>query len=275
MRAEPIASVEFEPFRWQGFEVLLPPEWAPVALIGDRKEGYCRFGSPGSLNCQIRWKSAKPGAKLKDSLFSYFRLLQKESKKAKTTLSSEFEELDGRIHYKWRGHARGRGELFFSETCSRVFFIEVVGTKKDSLAGAKDIVASFRSEGKGGKDRWSVLGLKVCFPSAVSLDKRQFQAGRTILTVSAPGFRAEASRWGFGEQLVKKHGLEPWARAAFGLGTQPCQESENGLVFDRSSFLGPRQRTLVRLEKDLNQITAVKATFRKPKWRPEWDWLDS
>ncbi len=263
-------------FRWQGFEVLLPEDWAPVSLIGDRREGYCRFGSPGSMGFQVRWKATRRPGRLKDSLFAYFRILQKEARRAGKAFESELEESDDGIAYRWRAHAKAQGQLFYSPVCGRVFFLELLGDRKDSLALYRRIASTFRPMDPKGPDRWSVLGLDVRFPSLVQLEKRTFQAGRTVLEFSAKGFRAQASRWGFGEQLAAQHGLARWAVAALSLSEQGThQDGPDSLYWDGPSRLGWRSRALVRLDRDKNRILALKASYRKPQWRPEWDWLES
>jgi len=263
-------------FRWQGFEVVLPEDWAPVSLIGDRREGYCRFGSPGSVGFQVRWKETKHPGRLKDSLFAYFRILQREARKAGKTFESDLEETDCGIAYRWRAHAKAQGQLFYSSICGRVFFLELLGDRKDSLALYRRISSTFRSSDPAGPDRWTVLGLDVRFPAPVQLEKRTFQAGRTLLEFSAKGFRAQASRWGFGEQLAERHGLAEWAAAALALpGPAIRAEDPDRVAWEGKPRFGWNSLALVRLDRDQNRILALKASYRKPQWRPEWDWLES
>ncbi|MEJ5169999.1 MAG: hypothetical protein WHU10_03340 [Fimbriimonadales bacterium] len=263
-------------FRWQGFEVCLPEDWAPVSLIGDRREGYCRFGSPGSVGFQVRWKAAKHPGRLRDPLFAYFRILQKEARRAGKSFESELEEADGRIRYRWRAHSKAQGEIFHSSVCGRLFFLELLGDRKDSLGLYRRIASSFRSQDPAGPDRWCVLGLTVRFPKTVRLESRLFQAGRTVLEFSARGFRAHASRWGFGSQLAERHGLAGWAAGAFRVPQSELVEiAPHRLQWDGANRFGARTRLLVRLDEEQNRILALKASYRNTRWRPEWDWLES
>ncbi|MCX7800174.1 MAG: hypothetical protein N2109_07525, partial [Fimbriimonadales bacterium] len=152
-----------------------------MSLIGDRKEGYCRFGSPGTLGFQVRWKHARRPGRLKDALFAYFRLLQKESRRAGKAFESEMDEDGDRISYQWRGHAKATGQLLYSPVSQRVFFLELMGERKDSLGLFGQIAGSFRALDPDGPDRWTVLGLSVRLPKRANLDSRSFHAGRTVL----------------------------------------------------------------------------------------------
>lgn len=233
-----------------------------------------RLGSTGKLNFQVRWKESKKTADLKPALKEYLSKLERDAKKAKVTFKSEFEKTDDAIVYRYAGVGQGRGKLFFNAPCSRVFFVEVVGGRKDSILPAfRDLVADFSSPGDKTSEAWSVLGLSFRVPGKLNLDKKTFLAGRTELTLRGRHAHVLATRWGFGRQLVEKHGLEPWARAALHLGDAKVEEQEQGLEFTKPGILRATY-TLVTLSEEDNQIVGLQVSCRRPEWRPKWDWLD-
>lgn len=267
----PIQNNDF--FGWQGFGFPIPPDYAPLTLTGNRREGYARLGSAGRLNIQIRWRTMQGKVKLKTALETYFDKLKRDSKKAKEKFTSDIEEGGDSLLYKYNGAGQGRGKILISEASKRLLFIEVVGSRKDQLLPTFRLVDSgLHDYGKDEWEVWSLLGLKFRSPVQLTLERKLMQAGRTQLVFGARSLRLEADRWGFGEQLIKKHGLAAWAMAALKIGLEPSVSEEAHVEFAPSGFLKPTS-AVVRYDEDLNQITTLKAITRNPKRRPAWDWL--
>jgi hypothetical protein len=262
-------------FGWQGFSLEHPDDWGPVTLTGTRKEGYVRITSPGRLGLQIRWKEAAGPGELKPRLFSYFDRLARDAKRAKVEFRREHEEDGERLTYRYNGTVHARGALFFSPPCGRVFFLEVVSSRNESfLVPFRQMLGSFQSFGQQPLETWSVLGLQVHLPPGLLVEKRQFLAGRTQLMLSKRGVQVLADRWGFGEQLIQKHGLEAWAAAALAMPRPEIKEEGCGLrLVQKGSLLKPRREALVMLDIDQNQITTLTVASRQSQWRPQWDWL--
>ena len=108
-----------ELFAWEGFSFLHPNDWAPVTLAGTRREGYVRLQGSGRIGGQVRWTKSAKGAELSHALESYFRLLERDAKKAKTGFQAEKEAApEEGLRYRWLGQGQGRGELFRSP-CGR------------------------------------------------------------------------------------------------------------------------------------------------------------
>ena len=266
-------SRAIEVFAWQGFSFEHPVDFAPLAITGTRREGYARLASAGKLNFQIRWKQTKKAGDLMPPLKEYLAKLERDAKKAKIQFRSEFDKTDGAITYRYTGVGQGRGKIFHNEACSRVFFLEVVGARKDALLPAfRELSATFSSEGDLKNERWSIFGLSFCVPGQMSIEKKTFQAGRTELILRGRHARIVATRWGFGNQLIQRHGFEPWARAALSLHDAPVEVQERGLAFTARGILRATY-TLVKLDEAENQIVALQVSCRRPDWRPTWDWL--
>lgn len=261
-------------FGWQGFGFPTPPDFAPLTLSGTRREGYVRLGSAGRLNIQMRWRSAHGKLKLKPVLDSYLAKLKRDAKKAKEPFNAEIDERDGALFYRYTGQGQGRGKLFFSEPSGRLLFLEVVGGRKDQLLPAFRLIeGGLVDYGDDDWEVWSLLGLRFRSPVPLTLERKLMQAGRTQLVLRAKALRLEAERWGFGEQLIKKHGLVAWAQAALRLTREPSEADARSLVFSPAGLLKPTS-AIVRYDEEKNQITVLKAVTRKANRRPTWDWLD-
>ena len=272
-KASPPLSPAIEVFAWQGFSFEHPTDFAPAAITGSRAEGYVRLASAGKLNFQVRWKQSKKPHDLLPALKEYLAKLGRDAKKAKAQYRSEFERSDDGITYRYTGVGQGRGKLFHSAACRRVFFLEVVGGRKDPLLPAyRQLVGGFRSDGDADGERWSVLGLSFRVPGQMTIEKKLFQSGRTELTLRGRHARVVASRWGLGNQLVQKHGLEQWARAACNLRDAELEEEPRGLRFVARG-LWRATHTLVSRDEQENQIVALQVSCRRPEWRPAWEWL--
>jgi hypothetical protein len=258
---------------WQGFRFEHPDDWAPVSLTGSEREGYVRLASSGRLALQIRWHTFRGRVDLEWLLGPYGRALERHSKRDREefrfTTSAEDES---QITYHWIGKGQGRGSLFVSRECGRVFFLEVLGARKDQLLPSlKQVRESFRSIQEESR-LWSILGLSVRLPIGLRLEKHAFQAGKTQLTFIAKGTRIECTRWGFAEQLLSKRTLEEWSTAFLGMAKATIKVEPTGLRLASSSF-GSKKEALVTLQSEHNQIVAMKASFRNDKGRPTWDWL--
>lgn len=261
-------------FAWQGFRLEHPDDWSPVALSGTRREGYVRLASPTRVAAQIRWKRSPQPGDLSTRLRTYFARLEKDAKRAKQPFKSTSDWDGERLEYRWVGNGQGRGALFASAECGRVFFVEVNGGRKDSLKPpARCLVDGFASGPVDGREPWALLGLDVSLPEGLVVEKKLLVSGRTGLTFKGRGYRIQADRWGFGAQLLAKHGLEPWARAALHLKRGEALHEHWGIRFAPHGRLGRTTEALVRFDEFENQMVAVVVRGGRRRRRPEWDWL--
>jgi len=226
------------------------------------------------LNIQLRWRTVQGKVKLRSALDAYLDKLKRDAKKSKEAFSADIEEKDGALSYRYTAQGQGRGKILISEASNRLLFLEVVGARKDQL------LPTFRLVEKGlvdyGNDEWevwSLLGLRFRSSLPLTLERKLMQAGRTQLVFRAKSLRLEAERWGFGEQLIKKHGLEAWAQAALSINKEPEAVDSHRIEFLPSGLLKPTS-AIVFFDEPKNQITTLKACSRSPKRRPSWDWLD-
>ena len=254
---------------WQGFSFEHPDDWALAAVTGRRSEGYLRLASPGRIGCHVRWKHARSAGNLHTKLDGYFATLQKDAKKGRESFQSDTTDEDGGLAYRWLGAGQGRGRLFYCSGSRRVYFLEVVGGRKDSLLPhLREIAASFSVD----RELWSVFGLGFVLPKPANLESKSFLSGRTRLSFRARGARIEAERWAFGDQLVEKHGLEGWAKAAIPGRRLKFEEQQGGLAYLKRGLIPTTG--LVRHDAERNQLVVLQVRTRKPEWRPAWDWLD-
>ena len=257
-------------FAWESFSLLHPDDWAPVTITGNRKEGYVRLASTGRLSCQVRWKEADKAGNLEERLETYLGKIRADARKAKSKIETHSEPDGDGLGYQYSGYAHGKGRLFHDTKTWRVFFLEVTSTKADRLgAPFKAIEDSFET----GKERWAVLGLDVMLPGYLKVEKKTFLSGRTQLILGGQGAVVDAQRWGFGEQLLAKHGFANWARAALEMEKAAVLEADAGIALELPNILRGPSYALAKLLPELNQIVSIKVRTRKPEWRPSWEWF--
>ncbi len=263
-------------FGWQGFLLEHPDDWAPATLSGHRQEGYARIVSPDRLGLQVRWKTSKPTDGLKVALESYLAKLRQDAKKANVAFTSDTDQDGSNWTYRYHGVTHGRGTLFYSKPCRRLFFLELFSTQRDSLQTSfRQALQTFHSFGEDSKELWSVLGLHLKPPRGLVIERKDFQAGLIRLQMQVKGVHLKAERWGFAEQLIAQHGIEAWSKATLELPHGQVETTPDGIrIFKNSLWPLSPVEALVKVEPDLNQIITVRVATRRSEWRPEWDWLN-
>ena len=259
-------------FAWEGFSLEHPEDWAPVALTGKREEGYVRIASGSKLSLQVRWKDAPGTVDLDARLESYFEKLRQGFTKEKQPFSSRVTLGDLRREYKYSGGVQGRGVLLHVPEDGRVFFLELTTTARSDrpLQAFREIDSSFHA----GEERWAVLGLDVRLPRPLKVERKTFLSGKTVLNLVGKGVRVEAQRWGFGNELVEKHGLAEWAKAAATMPKAEVVESEGAVaLYQRGTWVCAPTYAIVKHQEDRNQLAVLKVWSRRSEWRPMWDWL--
>jgi hypothetical protein len=263
-------------FGWQGFGLEHPDEWAPVALAGARSEGYVRISGPGPRGLQVRWKSARDPGDLAPRLERYFSRLRRDAARANHAFSHQIDPGREGLDYSYSGVGSGRGRMFYSPSCSRVFVLEAMSSKKDSLLPlVRGATSTFRSYGEAERELWALLGIEASLPSGLIVERKAFLAGRTELALRGRGVRVRVDRWGFAEQLLSRHGFEPWVRATLGASVAgDVREEESGLrALGRRGPLRRKVETLARHLPESNQILLLSVEGGGERWRPLWDWL--
>lgn len=261
-------------FAWYGFALEHPDEWAPVTITGTRSEGYVRIASPSRQSLQIRWKASKRDVDLSSILSAYLERLAGDAKASKAEFRRHIDDSAERITYRYASTQFGRGAIFQSESSGRVFFLEAVSTKNESLLPSfRRLVDSFTAD--TGDERWALFGLNLVVPQGLGVDKKILQSGRTQLYLSHKSTHVEAQRWAFAQQLVAKHGLENWARSMLQMGKADATITESGVQFIQPrTLLKPPITALAIVQPDRNQIATVKVTTRDKNWRPSWNWFE-
>lgn len=266
--------IEHSLFAWYGFSFKHPADWAPVVISGNRTEGYVRLASGGRQGCQVRWRQTKTSGDLQPRLTAYLSKLERDTIRRKEPFRSEVKHESNGLTYRIAAGMQARGAIFFSDACSRVFFVEASGGRADSLLPTfRSLRESFRSTLPEDLAHWSLLGLHVRLPHGLSVTRKLLVAGRTRLEFSLRGVRIEADRWGFAEQLIEKHGLEKWARAALQMPKASVEKEGRGLRLRSMPRLGAPINALVAFDETANQLTCIKAATRLDQWSPRWIWF--
>jgi len=210
-------------------------------------------------------------ANLEGWLDAYFERLRRDARKARADLKIERETEDGQISYLYRGATFGRGRLFHSG--NRAFVLEAASSRSESLQShLRRTVDTFAVDADA--DRWALLGLDVSLPSGLMVERKELLTGRTRLQLRAKGAQVEADRWGFADQLLRRHSLVDWSQNLLNAPKAEVSEETCGLrlTYRRSPLLPPFH-ALVQHQPDRNQLTVLVSRTRTAKWRPEWDWL--
>lgn len=261
-------------FAWYGFAIEHPEDWAPVTLTGARQEGYVRIASPGRHSLQVRWKAPNTDVDLSGVLASYLDRLASDAKRAKAEFRSHVDQEESKLTYRYSSSTFGRGAILKSESCGRVFFLESISSKNDSLLPTfRKLLDSFSTGTE--RELWALYGLNLRLPKGLTVERKTLQAGRTLLVLNSKKTTIEAQRWGFAEQLVAKHGLEPWARSMLELPKAEGFETDDGIQFSQpGTMLRPPVLAMAKVQPDRNQIATVKVATRDEEWRPQWDWFE-
>lgn len=256
-------------FGWEGFWFSHPDDWAPATLSGTRKEGYAGLASPGRIACQVRWKFSPEAGDLEKRLDTYFARLRKDAIKAKTKFDSGQEASGRGLRYFYSAGTNGKGSIFYDEATQRVFFVELFSPKNDRLGTPlKEVLDSFGT----GRERWAVFGMDVTLPGPLKLEKKVFLSGKSALMLGGRGTSVELQRWAFGRQLMDRHGLEPWTRAALSMKSATAEVGDGRISLTRPSAVMPTH-ALAAFQAETNQLVTIKVRSRQAKWRPQWDWL--
>lgn len=261
-------------FAWQGFILEHPRDWLPITLTGRRAEGYVRIASDRSLGIQVRWKAAKKGQDLEGRLDRYFDRLRQMAKKQKLTFTTDVESEADALQYRWVGAGQGRGAMFYSDPCGRVFFVEVTGERKDQLLPwYRRLIGGFESQDRLREaEEWSLYGLRTMIPGRPWVEKVELLSGRTTITLRTHLTRYEARRWGFAEQLLAKHKFEDWAPAALRV-KGPFEQRGQVALVTSNRLRWPVKYGLARVDFDQNQILTLRVSSLDPRVAPRWDGL--
>lgn len=256
-------------FGWHGLSLRHPDDWVPVSLSGDRRSGYARLASPRDLSLQVRWAPLGSG-ELAPALNRYLDRLAGDARRHRRSFDRDVHAESGVLRYRYQSELDGEGLLFPSGD-GRVVFIEAVG---ESVTARRRVVQSARDSFATGTERWSVLGLDLTLPAPLRVERREFLAGRTALTLAGRGVRVTAERWGLAEGLLARRSLSEWVSDRLGRGwsvtAPPANECRAELR--RKTLIG-FDEALVRHQPDANQIVLLRVRSRDSRWRPQWDWL--
>lgn len=255
---------------WQGFRLEHPDDWVPVAVSGTRREGYVRVASPERKALQIRWQTS-PNADLGSALSRYERLLAGDARRRKQEFRLERADASDQLTYRWIGAGQGRGALF--PRGGRIFFLEAIGGRGDSLLPMFRRCLQGFACAEGGGELWEILGLRLTLPAGIRLTRHSFQAGKTRLAFQWGRSALDCIRWGFAEQILERYSLTDWASSALGLKLLKVSEESGGLrLIGKSQFM--KNEALIQVQSEHNQIVTVKCTHLMGKAEPSWSWLE-
>ncbi|MCH8273471.1 MAG: hypothetical protein IH851_01615 [Armatimonadetes bacterium] len=264
-------------FAWQGFSLPLSDEWRPAILSGGHREGYVRLEGEREDAIQVRWKAGRAPRQLNQRVLKYFGNLEGAARRRKLEFKGELDPNDdGSVEFRWRAGLKGYGRMWHDAGTNRVMLFERSGRAKDSFKQeARALWEALETFGSG-LWPWSVVGLSVRVPAHYRLESWKLLSGRTTLAFRGRGAKVAADRWCFASQLIARHGLTDWARAATGL--SELVEERDGAVrlSGRPGLLSRARRwevvALVRHDPARNHLIVLHSEHA-PGLGPEWEWL--
>jgi hypothetical protein len=200
--------------------------------------------------------------------------LEIDAKKQKRGFTSEQFPIQDYSGYRYSGINYGEGALFAPPKDGRVFVVEFGSDRPNPLRrSVEHLLPTFRTDPE--RDRWSMFGLDFSVPKNLAVEKKEFLAGKTRLTLVSRGVKVVAERWGFANQLLSRYSLQDWASSIVQTKDKFGEECERGLRFRAPrSLLYPGFEALAAHQPDRNQLVVIKSISRLAKWSPEWSWLN-
>jgi hypothetical protein len=253
---------------WQGFLFSVPKRFAPTRFSGTKAHGDLLFSDARDTDIHIRWLSAKGSTSLEGPVNSLLNRLRKDAKSAKRPLQSESRQHGDAVGYSWSDRVKASGLCFAAPNSGRTVLIEV---RSPSSASSGTILEALRKpfeDQVGALELWSVMGLEVRVPSALSLtecrietgwvrlafaNKRRFAVGPTALA---------ADRWGTWRFPQDSPIL------AVEFDETGCHESMR-----TTPILRLTTKTLLRHEPEEQRLTRLQVRYRREEDEPQWGWL--
>ena len=178
-------------FAWHGLSLSLPPDWHPLKLEGDRREGYALFADLERPRLGLRWKAAPkrgdPAAWVADAMRREVgRLAAAEAVAcAISNLESQipssllYAEPDPPGRDVWVGHSAASNRL-----------VQVICHVRDArrrgeIDLAADVLPTLADAPPDGPRRWSVFELSCVAPAGYDLADHALNAGDLSLTFAA------------------------------------------------------------------------------------------
>lgn len=255
----------------------VPEAWDLGAVSGSRESGYALFSAPNTTQLHIRWEKRRRDVNPSRQAEAYLSTLKRDAKRRRIAFEGDVAVDAGAATYKWSAERHAVGAVFWREACNRVFFVEVSGPKgAQTQSVMRAALESFRSGEPGAPELWCVLGLRIRLPFPSKLHKQSFLTGMTQLHWTSSRTMLSAGRSAFGADLVRKHGLEGWARSLAPYGQVTIEPEGVRIESRKRTILGTINAvTLAKFDEAQNQLTHVNAMFRDERWRPDWRWFDS
>jgi hypothetical protein len=258
---------------WQGIRFLLPPDWNLTGFSMDRKDGYLKVDSSGSMFVQVKWTepTARPSMSgtlgglgwqmIKKYLFktpmaekgepdirqildAFLKTSGKQAKKAKASfeckIRPETTEANGRrvaLHFSWTGGGYGQGKIWYCRDCGRVIIAQVVGPNREEVSKiASEMMGTFIDHSSDGFYVWALYDLVCAVPQEFDLKSQKLMSGYLLLDFEKPGGgRLKIERWGLADVTLKKYPLQEWFKQACELSTYKSKITD-GVVQEHPAF---------------------------------------
>lgn len=229
---------------WQGMRFSLPPEWNITGFSMDRREGYLKVDSPGTMFVQVKWTDTRAPKRrtLAELLFDLWRRFRKtpetepkqpdlramlenflkqtakHARKQKATfdcrIKPETIEANGERaahNFSWIGGGVGQGKIWHCRKCGRVVIAQVIGQPRDNISDvAAQMFGDIIDHAEQGWYTWALYDLVAQIPADFVLKTQKLMSGYLKLEFERRGEKIVLERWGLANITLKKFTLPEW-----------------------------------------------------------------
>lgn len=208
---------------WQGFTLRVPVLWEPHTLSGSRTTGALQLDDGEAVRLRCTWRGLRRPPDLLGEANSYIERLQKDARKKKVDFAVK---RDIRLSlpperaatcFSWRAEETAYVMLLFCQECRRLYTLYVFGRPgRGPERDARQVFAEFRCHGEGGRECWSVFGLRAELPSGWELAKSELRAGQVTLQFVRRSEELALARVALAESILRRKKFVHWAEAFYG-----------------------------------------------------------
>jgi len=208
---------------WQGLLLEVPVLWEPQSLSGTRSQGTLQLDDGEAIRLRCSWRELHRPPDLLAEAESYLANLQKEARKKKVDFSAKrdirFPLPEERVAtcFSWRNEGQVYAMLAYCQQCRRLSSLYVFGSLGHSVERkARPIFVRFRCHGEGGRECWSLFGLRALLPTGWELTKSELRAGQVTLRFVRGSEELSLARVALAESILRQKKFVRWAESFYG-----------------------------------------------------------
>jgi len=207
---------------WQGLGLRVPTAWEPQSLSGTRSQGALQLDDGEAIRLRCTWRELRRPPDLLAEAETYISGLEKAARKKGIDFSVKRDirfPLPGEqasTCFLWRGEETAYASFIYCQECRRLSGVYVFGRPGQGLErDAKQVLAHFRCHGEGGREDWSIFGLRAELPSTWELAKSELRAGQVTLQFLRGREELSLSRVALARSVLRRQKFVRWAEGFY------------------------------------------------------------